>query len=200
MSSISVSDHYIANKTHDKHLPGHEALWFVIGGYQLAFAIFFAIYALQKMGNRDLYTQFQDILSPSMGLVNTLVLLTSSWFVAAAIKLFRMNRIELAKRYLCAAVICGALFSTIKFFEYQKSIAAGYTLLTNDFFTFYYLLTGLHLMHVWVGMCGLIIAYLTLNKNPTSEDGVLTIESCAVFWHMVDYLWIMIFPLLYLVK
>lgn len=183
-----------------KHLPGYEALWFVIGGYQLAFAIFFAIYATYKVENRELYAQYQNILSQNLGFVNTLVLLTSSWFAAAAIKQFRQNQIELAKRWLCAAVACGLLFSAIKFIEYHKSISSGYTLLTNDFFTFYYLFTGLHLMHVWVGMGGLLIAYASLRKSSITTEDTLMVESCAVFWHMVDYLWIIIFPLLYLMK
>lgn len=185
---------------HRKHLPGQEALWYVIGGYQLAFGIFFAIYASYKIENRSTFAQYQDILSHELGLVNTLFLLTSSWFVAAAIKLSRINLIKTALNFLWATIACGLIFSVIKFIEYYRTIEAGYGLFTHDFFTFYYLLTGLHLMHVWVGMCGLIIAINFLRKNPMTADDALTVESCAVFWHMVDYLWIIIFPLFYLAK
>lgn len=187
-------------KENTKHLPGYEALWFVIGGYQLAFGLFFGIFAFYKLQDREFYSQHQDLLSQHLGFANTLILLTSSWFAAAAIKSFRRNNLQLAQRYLYLAVMCGALFSVIKFIEYEKSISAGYTLLSNDFFTFYYLLTGLHLMHVWIGMGGLLIARALLKKNALSEDDTLMVESCAVFWHMVDYLWIMIFPLLYLMQ
>ena len=183
-----------------KHLPGYEALWFVIGGYQLAFGIFFVIYAYYKIDSRNAFTQYQDILSHELGLINTLILISSSWFAAAAIKLFRINVIGTAQYCLWAAVICGLVFSGIKYFEYQNTIEAGYTVLTNDFFTLYYLLTGLHLMHVWVGMCGLIIAYALLRKDSMTTDDVLTVESCIVFWHMVDFLWIIIFPLFYLIR
>ena len=183
-----------------RHLPGYEAFWFVIGGYQLAFGIFFIIYAYYKINNRNTFAQYQDILSHDLGLFNTLVLISSSWFAAAAIKLFRKNILKTAQYFLLTAFVCGLVFSAIKFIEYHKTIVSGYTLLTNDFFTFYYLLTGLHLMHVWVGMCGLIIAYMFLRRNPLTTDGVLSVECCVVFWHMVDYLWIIIFPIFYLLK
>ena len=190
----------IAAPASGKHLPGQEALWFVIGGYQLAFGIFFYIYASYKIENRDAFSQYQELLSHGMGLVNTLILLSSSWFAAAAIKLARTDSARYSQYLLWAAFACGAMFSAIKFVEYHKTISAGYTLYTHDFFTFYYLLTGLHLMHVWVGMCGLVIAWTLLRKKQRATDDLLTAESCVVFWHMVDYLWILIFPLLYLVK
>lgn len=183
-----------------KHLPGQEVLWYVIGGYQLAFGIFFVIYASYKIENRSTFAQYQDILSHELGLVNTFVLLTSSWFAAAAIKLSRKDLVQTALHFLWVAIFCGFIFSVIKFIEYYRTITAGYGLYTHDFFTFYYLLTGLHLMHVWVGMCGLTIARIFLRKNPMTRDDVLTVESCAIFWHMVDYLWIIIFPLFYLAK
>ena len=195
-----VSPDQNAVKNNTKHLPGQEAFWYVIGGYQLAFAVFFTIYAIHKLENREFYTQNQEVLSQGLGFFNTLVLLTSSWFAAAAIKLFRERRVALAARLLQAAAACGLLFSVIKFFEYEKSISAGYTLLTNDYFTFYYLFTGLHLMHVWIGMGALLIARIYILKKSISQEDVETIEICIVFWHMVDFLWIMIFPLLYLIK
>ena len=80
-----------------KHLPGQEVLWYVIGGYQLAFGTFFVIYASYKIENRSTFAQYQDMLSHELGLVNTLILLTSSWFAAAAIKLSRRSLIETAQ-------------------------------------------------------------------------------------------------------
>lgn len=188
------------HKTNQKHLPGNEAFWFVIAGYQLAFGAFFVIYAYYKILSRAEYAQFQEQLSQGLGFVNTLILLTSSWFAVAAIKAMRKDQFELAKKLLWFAVGCGVLFTLIKMVEYQKSLNAGYSLLTNEFFTFYYLLTGLHLMHVWIGIGGLIIATILLKKQPLTDVNEQNIECCAAFWHMVDYLWIFIFPLLYLMQ
>jgi len=87
----------------------------------------------------------------------------------------------------------------VKFFEYSEKIAAGFTLTTNDFFMYYFMLTGLHLMHVLLGLGVLCYLWFSLRAAP-SADSMRTLESGASFWHMVDILWIVLFALLYLLR
>ena len=88
----------------------------------------------------------------------------------------------------------------VKFFEYQEKIDAGIMLTTNDFYMYYYMFTGLHLMHVLIGMGVLAFMWNVTRTGDLGEKIINTLESGASFWHMVDILWIVLFALLYLMR
>ncbi|WP_342806342.1 cytochrome c oxidase subunit 3 [Alteromonas sp. M12] len=182
------------------YTPGYDELWLVIGGYQLTFSAFFLVYAHFRNLNLDVFLESQALLSQNAGFVNTLILLTSSWFAAMALHLHRKDMKTRAQRMVELAIFCGIVFSIIKGFEYYEKINAGYTVYSNEFFTFYYLLTGLHLLHVWLGLFGLAAVWVYFRKQKFSKEDTMIVESCVGFWHMVDFLWIIIFALFYLIK
>jgi nitric oxide reductase NorE protein len=101
---------------------------------------------------------------------------------------------------LALAVGVGSGFAVTKAFEYGAKISHGITLLSNEFFTFYFFLTGLHFFHFLVGMG--VLAMLWFRAGREAPDGPLCgwIESGGIYWHMVDLLWIVLFPLLYLLR
>lgn len=99
-----------------------------------------------------------------------------------------------------AGVGVGACFVGIKAIEYHQKIAAGLTPNTNDFYMWYYAITGLHLAHVILGLVVLtVLSRLARTAQPTAGR-ISVFEGGACFWHMVDLLWIVIFPLIYLVR
>ena len=103
-------------------------------------------------------------------------------------------------RYLALTMLVGGSFAVTKVFEYWHKISAGITLLSNDFFMFYFALTGLHFLHFMVGMVVLAVCWSKSRRVPMDADYVVWIESSGCYWHMVDLLWLVLFPLLYLLR
>jgi nitric oxide reductase NorE protein len=141
----------------------------------------------------------QITLNRGFGLTNTFLLLTSSLFVAAATQ--RVRRAAANPRPLfLAAMACGFGFVGIKAVEYSEKFHAGITVLTNDFFMLYFVFTGIHLIHVLIGLA--VLAYLqkACLKPGAATTGLVWIECGALFWHLVDLLWVVLFALFYLLR
>jgi nitric oxide reductase NorE protein len=127
-------------------------------------------------------------------------MLTSSWFVATAVQAARRGANRATPACFLLALLCGLGFVVVKYFEYGAKIRAGLTLNTNDFYMYYYMFTGIHLMHVLIGMG--VLLYLSRISSVASYDDktIRNLESGGSFWHVVDLLWIVLFALFYLVK
>lgn len=182
------------------HVPGEEGVWVLIMGDMLVFSIFFATYLIYRAQNVALYTRSQLSMERGFGLLNTALLLTSSWFVALAVAAARAGRKERAMRLLLGALACGIGFVVSKAFEWGGKIRHGITLNTNEFYIFYYMLTGIHLLHVLIGLT--VLSYL-IARSRRADPGagyVSVMEGGGAFWHLVDLLWIVLFALLYLVR
>jgi nitric oxide reductase NorE protein len=182
------------------HLPGEAGIWIFIMGDMVIFALFFSVFAFYRGEQPALFSASQASLNTGLGLANTLLLLTSSWFVIEAVKAARRGLARLSCRLFFLAFLCGVAFSGIKLVEYSEKIAAGVTLTSNDFFMFYFIFTGLHFVHVIIGLVMLVLVMLTLARRATGGQEMRFIEVGASYWHMVDVLWIILFPLIYLVK
>ncbi|MEH6627980.1 MAG: cytochrome c oxidase subunit 3 family protein [Motiliproteus sp.] len=178
-------------------LPGDLAMWIFILAELTAFSLLFIIYAVSRARNPEIFAAGQAGLDIQSGLANTMALLTSSFFVACAVASVEKGRKGRACIEFLAAIAMGATYVVIKLNEYSHSIALGYDITTNVFFQFYYLLTGFHFLHVILGM--LILIYVTLRtyKGAYSEGNIRGMESGACYWHMVDLLWLVLFPLVY---
>jgi len=181
-------------------LPGKEGLWFFIAFDMSIFLLFFLSYMHERSKNVDLFNQAQSTLNISIGGINTLILLTSSWFVVMAVRSARKDRLRELARYILLAASCGSIFLALKMIEYIDKIQSGTTLLTNSFFTFYFFLTGIHFLHALGGTVILLILWRNTRKGAYTSKSMAGLESGATYWHMVDLLWIVIFPLLYLVR
>jgi len=173
-------------------LPGNPLMWVLILSELLVFMAFFALYAAERAAQVALFDASQQHLDPLMGGLNTLVLLTSGLCVALAVEATAARRIRRARQWLAAAMGLGVLFGVIKVVEYSSKFAVGITPDTNTFFGFYYGLTAFHFAHVLFGL-----ALLALVSWRTS---LANVETAAAFWHMVDLVWIMLYPLLYLLR
>lgn len=173
---------------------------FVMGDL-LMFTIFFSLYLQAKNKSPLLFDESQAALNPTFGVINTIVLLTSSLFVVLAVQSAHRGLRERMLRFVIMTMACGALFSMLKSIEYRDKFSHGISIVTNEFFMYYFVITGLHMVHLVVGMLILFFFFIT-NKSSAviHKDSIRSIESVATFWHLVDLLWIVIFPLLYLAK
>ena len=182
------------------HIPGEPGLWILIFGEMSFFAALFASYLLARGGDAVGFAAGQAELSRGIGLANTLLLLTSSLFVAWGVAAARGGDTRQAPRWFAAGLACGLGFVAFKAIEYAELFARGIALDSHPFFAYYFGLTALHLGHVLIGS-GLLAALTRATRQPLTKPSHLAlIESAGCFWHMVDLLWIVIFPLLYLVR
>lgn len=184
--------------TGQRKLVGDEGVWFFISADISMFALFFLLFMVERYKAAALFEQSRRLLDPALGVLNTLILLSSSWLVALAVHSARAGQREAVRRYLTLGMLVGAGFAVTKIYEYWHKISSGITLLTNDFFMFYFALTGLHFLHFAVGMGVLAVCLAKSRSDAMDEHFVVWIESSGCYWHMVDLLWIVLFPMLYL--
>jgi len=182
------------------HIPGEVGIWVFIFGDMMAFGLFFLVFVYYRGLDVELFNQSQTALNQNYGAINTLLLLASSWFVVMAVEGARQQRGRQASLLFSLALLCGLGFSVVKVVEYSEKIVAGITITTNDFFMYYYIFTGLHFLHVLIGMGVLSFLIVKVRSKNFKADDMVMVESGASFWHLVDLLWIVLFPLLYLMK
>lgn len=180
------------------HLPGDGHMWVMVLGDLIIFGGYFVIFMVHRAMSPQAFLQSQQQLNLNIGALNTLVLLASSWFIARSVQELRSGDHGRALRLTYLGGACGVVFIAIKAYEWTAKITAGYTMTTNEFFMFYYMLTGVHLFHVMLGLLILGIVVREL-RNPRRRR-VSMAESGAIYWHMVDLLWIVIFALLYVMR
>lgn len=183
-----------------KKLPGDSGVWAFIIADMAAFALFFLLFTVGRMAEPALYEESRQQLDAGLGLLNTLILLTSSLFMVRAVEAARANNRAAVVANLTATMLVGSGFAVTKFIEYAAKGSAGIGLTTNEFFTYYFAFTGIHFLHFVIGI-GVLAATLAKARKDALDDRFQTwIESAGCYWHMVDLLWIMLFPLLYLLR
>ena len=176
-------------------VPGQIDIWYFVLVEVLVFSSYFVSYMVYRCWETPRFLQSQAQLSQDFGAINTVILLSSSWLVARAVSAARQHQYEKAQKQVAGTIACGALFLGLKLFEWSMEIGAGFTLSSSRFFSFYYFLTGIHVLHVLIGFAFLGVAIYQL-RSPR-RCAMPVIESAAIYWHMVDFLWVMIFALLY---
>jgi nitric oxide reductase NorE protein len=178
--------------------PGQPDMWAFVLFEAFLFTAYFTVYVICRTQNIDLYLQSQAQLDVRNGTFNTLVLLASSWSVARCVQAARegSHRAALTSSYL--TVLFGSVFLVSKVLEWRAEICAGFTFTTNEFFSFYYFLTALHFLHLLIGFVFLGIVVREL-RSPARRSQEL-IETGATYWHTIDFIWVLIFALLYVMR
>jgi len=192
----------------EKYPPGDFAIWLVIYVELITFGLMFIGYAFSRRADVALFNHSQLALNQTSGFIDTLILITGSYFVVKAVNAVKVasgSAIKpaniLASKWLGAAIVFGVMFLINKLLEFSAIFAQGINLSTNKFFMFYLLLTMFHFMHVTLGTIILFnIRRRTRGENGYSVDDTRGIETGAVYWHLVDLLWIVLFPLIYIIR
>jgi nitric oxide reductase NorE protein len=179
-----------------KHIPGEPGVFIFALIDMTVFALMFAFYVYYQSLAQDTFAASQTTLSLGFGTINTLVLIISSWLLVLGIKAMKQAAYIKSQILVSGTIICGLIFIGSKVVEYRYELGLGNTMLSNDFFMFYYILTGLHLLHAIIGL-GLLLYILHLT-SVRHKHTLFATESVGTYWHMVDLLWIAIFALLYI--
>jgi nitric oxide reductase NorE protein len=173
-------------------LPGNPMIWLLIGSELLVFGMAFIGFAGARLLDLDGFARSQAQLDRLAGAVNTMVLITSGLCAALAVDAESRARTGAMRRWIGAAILLGLVFLGVKWVEYADKFAQGIGLDSNNFFTLYFLITGFHALHVAFGIVILaIVAW---------QHDLDNLETGAAFWHMVDLIWVILFPLVYLMR
>nr|WP_042196207.1 cytochrome c oxidase subunit 3 [Kibdelosporangium sp. MJ126-NF4]CEL22467.1 Cytochrome c oxidase polypeptide III [Kibdelosporangium sp. MJ126-NF4]CTQ89323.1 Cytochrome c oxidase polypeptide III (EC 1.9.3.1) [Kibdelosporangium sp. MJ126-NF4] len=190
-----MSKGVLASRRQRGHVPGEPELWMLILGDLTVFGVFFGIWGYNHAVQPELFASGRAHLNTTIGLANTLILLTSSLAVARGLESIRAKQGQRAARAYAAAAALGAAFVVLKAIEYSQHLLGDTSVLGNDFFMYYFVFTGIHLLHVLVGL-GALAVLIRRCRRP--EPSVPLFEGVGVYWHMVDILWIVLFSLIYL--
>ena len=188
-------------------------MWVFIVNEILFFGGLFCAYIVFRAWYPDLFTMAAKELNPIWGAVNTLVLIGSSLTVAMAIRSAQKNQIKGLKINLLITIALACVFLLIKYFEYSHKLHIGiwpgvenYTYegvdhpLAHVFFSIYYVMTGVHAVHIIIGIGLMIWMYIRASRNEFGSEYYTPVEITGLYWHLVDIIWIFLFPLLYLIE
>jgi nitric oxide reductase NorE protein len=183
-----------------RRVPGEVGIWAFILTDMSVFAIYYIVFALSRSHQPEIFLHGLHLMSMPTGVLNTFFMLTASLFVALAVQYIRQGRSGTSQLLLLGAGLCGTGFVITKYVEWGAKLAAGYTPLSDNFFQLYFILTGIHLLHVVVAL--VVLAYMSrmvkrTQHVPTSSQ-IRFIENGASYWHMVDLIWLGLFALFYL--
>ncbi len=177
--------------------PGGILMWIII--FLELFTFGMALVAMVYYGSleRDLFHESRLLLNASYGAINTVFLLSSGFFMTKSLSELKINNRDRGIRYLYITMFLGGCFLVLKSLEYGSKLEAGLDMNYNLFFTFYWALTSFHVIHVIVGIFILGVSTFNLKYNP-SKVALLDVEAGAAFWHMCDLIWLLLFPVIYL--
>jgi nitric oxide reductase NorE protein len=182
----------------ERAVQGQPDMWALVFFEALLFTAYFTVYMVCRVQNPELYLQSQAQLAPRWGVLNTLVMLTSSYFIARCVQAAREGLYSTALRNVVLTIFLGLIFVGLKVFEWVTEIQQGLTFTTNEFFSFYYFLTAIHFIHLLVGFVVLGVVIYQLQSPARRSQEI--VETGATYWHLVDFLWVIIFALLYLMR
>lgn len=184
-------------------------MWLFLYSEIILFGGLFVLYAAYFYKYPEFFAEGGKELNRVIGAVNTVVLLVSSFTVAASITAIQRNEKKRAVGLLIFSILCGVIFLVNKYFEWGAKIhhdiyPNSETLVSgevgfNIFFGLYYVITGLHGLHVIIGMILLTISLVLVMAGKVTESKYSMLENSGLYWHLVDLIWIFVFPLFYLV-
>jgi cytochrome c oxidase subunit 3 len=208
---------------HDPNLQHHFAtfeqqfdaskigMWLFLATEILLFGGLFVGFGLMQAKHPEAFVAAHHHLDKNLGFLNTVVLLISSFTMVMAVLSARAERQKALVRYLIVTLLCAAIFLVVKYFEYEHKIHEG--LLPGHFysykggvpfeavfFSFYFMMTGLHGFHILGGMVAITWVLLKARKGQFNSTYYTPVDLVGLYWHLVDLIWIYLFPLLYLIS
>lgn len=183
-----------------RRIPGEEGIWVFVLGDMTVFALFFATFMYSRARNPETFAHDHESMHVALGTTNTVLLLSSSLLVALGVQRVLSGVPSTATRLFGAGLACGVAFVAVKAVEWTDLFAENRTVGSGEYFSYYFIFTGIHLLHVLIGIAVLArLLILSRRAEPTARQKLLC-ETGGIFWHMVDLLWVVLFALFYLVR
>lgn len=208
-SSSPLAHHF---ESLEKQSHAHRlGMWLFLASEILLFTALFAAYAVYRFLYPEAFALSSRAIETSFGLVNTIVLVTSSYTVALGLDASAKGNGRRTALLYGASVAMGLLFLALKYVEYHHHFTEGqlpgrhyaYEAIAAPgvtiFWSLYFLITGLHGIHVVVGMTILAIVAVKAARGAYSPEYHVGVELAGLYWHLVDLIWIFVFPLIYLI-
>jgi len=178
--------------------PGGILLWIIIFLELFTFGMALVAMVFYSKDEPEIFHNSRLLLNTAFGTINTVFLITSGFFMAISVNYLKQKNTKKSLLFLTLTMLGGVLFLGLKSIEYIDKIEAGLTIGYNTFFTFYWMLTLFHVIHVLVGLVILVSVYVGL-KREKSTTTIEDVEASAAFWHMCDLIWLLLFPIIYLI-
>jgi len=178
---------------------GKLGIWVFLGSEVMLFGAFISSYIVLRMGSPNFGVPPEEIMGRPLATLNTFVLITSSVFMVLALAAIQRDNVKAFAAYLCGTMGLGVTFLCIKAYEYHYKIGEGLTISSSLFGSFYYTLTGLHCLHVIAGL--IFNLYILINglRGRYSSHNHARVEYAGLYWHFVDLVWVILFPVFYLI-
>lgn len=194
MSTVTAAEHNATG------IPtGKLGMWVFLASEVMLFGAFISSFVVLRMGSPSFGVPAEAILGRPLATLNTFVLITSSVTMVLALAGIQRDDRRAFLRYLGLTMALGLVFLGIKGFEYHHKIHEGLTIANSLFGSFYYTLTGLHGLHVIGGLFFNLYIFVRGLRGDFSSARHERVEYAGLYWHFVDLVWVVLFPLFYLV-
>lgn len=195
--------------THSDDLTSKTGMWFFLFTEMLLFGGLFIVYTVYRFRNPVAFHQAASELNVVIGTINTIILLISSSTIAMSITALQKRNKKLSVTLLFVTVLLGFAFLVNKYFEWGEHIrghiypgSADLALRGHGdvlFYGLYFFMTGLHALHIIVGMVFILVVTVSVIREKTNPESYVLLENSGLYWHLVDLIWIFLFPLFYLI-
>ena len=178
--------------------PGDPDMWLFVVVESLVFTSYFCIYLYSRTQHERAFLEAQSALTMWLGVLDTIVLLTSSWAIARCVQHTRASNYATARRFAYTTTGLGVAFFALKIAEWVHLIRDGHTFMSSDFRQHFFFLTAIHAVHLVIGFVALgVLVYQLSDPRRRSHE---TVETCSTYWHTVDLFWVVIFAMLYVLR
>jgi len=200
----------VKEHSHRDDVGSRMGLWLFLFSELILFGGMFIVYAVYRFKHPDEFRLASAELDPFIGTVNTIILLTSSLTVAMSITAIQKGKKYFSMALVGTTLILALAFLVNKYFEWAHKISIGIYPQSPDlvnkppgeilYFGLYYVMTGLHALHVIIGMAVLAVMVTFIAQGKINQHSFVRLEAGGLYWHLVDIIWIFLFPLFYLIQ
>lgn len=196
-------------EVHRDDLASKTGMWLFLYTEMLLFGALFVVYSVYRYRNTEAFHLAAEELNTTIGTINTIILLISSATIAMSITAIQLKNKKLALMLLSVTIIAGLVFLVNKYFEWghhiREGIYPGSEILRARgygdvlFYGLYYFMTGVHALHIIIGLTFIGFVFVYIIKDEVKHDDFVVHENAGLYWHLVDLIWIFLFPLFYLI-
>jgi cytochrome c oxidase subunit 3 len=196
-------------ETHRDDLASKTGMWLFLFTEMLLFGGLFVVYSVYRFRNAEAFHLAARELNVAIGTINTIILLISSTTIAMSITAIQKKNKKLALLLLGITIVLGLAFLVNKYFEWgehiKEHIFPGSAVLAlrgqGDvlFYGLYFFMTGLHALHIIIGLIFIGVITTLISRDKINSDNFVLLENSGLYWHLVDLIWIFLFPLFYLI-